>query len=499
MIKEGNEETRSVSALSEETGTQNKLEQDSIFDNDKEKSGTLNELEQGETDKDSIETLSEYLNGESSKNNVYISYRIVNNHGVLAGDDAKFENISFKGTSASREKYSKASVFKDKNALPRWLSDNYESYPMALMIATAVFDSLPYAWIIQAATRLFQTFDYREKADCTYAMTEILSQFEAEICKGELNTYTGDVSIDIVHLLKTEYQEKILRYIWQQYPQMQDKIMNWLQSYNTERPFSMSKRALETMALLVDWDYYYFQNNMVSRIANDKNIFTDMMIGQILIYLNQKEEYKKNVFNLLKGWSKERQLHYLLTTLFVCAQLQDKDKILEDTIECYIQRTLEEMNKENAFQYQANLYDFLGVGIRSYTFYRLLIEQLYDRVNEDISSMEKHTVYGLFLKLFAIDISQSNPENGEDVILIKLCMSSHTVTEYLCFLWRMVWQCSYYRKLLYHLMVLYDAKVYKTSSVYCIEKFIHKVLKDIYTKEMRKDICNKIHRRAGNE
>ena len=45
-------------------------------------------------------------------------------------------------------------------------------------------------------------------------------------------------------------------------------------------------------------------------------------------------------------------------------------------------------------------------------------------------------------------------------------------------------------------MVQYEVKIHKTDSKYGIEKFIDKTVKDIYTREVRKDICNKIHRRA---
>lgn len=367
------------------------------------------------------------------------------------------------------------------------------------MIATAVFDSFPYTWIIQASERLFRTFEHHEEMDRTDALMEVLKQFEAEICEGELNTYTGKIPVDIVHLQKIEYREKILKYIWQQYPQLQNRIVDWLQSYNTQKSALMSKRALEIMGLLARWDYYYFSKNMVSKIAKDKTIYTDMMIGQILIMLDGQEEYRRNVYNLLHVWSRDRQIHHLLTALFVCAQLGDKDDILKNTQECYLQRTLEEMHAGTVSKYQLKLYDFLGVGIRSYTFYRLLIDQLYDKITGKMSLREKRDISGLFLKLFVIDINQSEPQNGEDVVLIKLCMSNHAAVGQICFLWQMVWQSVYYKKLLYSLMVLYDAKIYKTDSKYTIEKFVNKVLKDIYTKEMRMDICNKIHRRRGNE
>ena len=46
-----------------------------------------------ESDVDSIEKISEYAREQSDKANVYIQYRIYNNHGVMAGDDAQFESI----------------------------------------------------------------------------------------------------------------------------------------------------------------------------------------------------------------------------------------------------------------------------------------------------------------------------------------------------------------------------------------------------------------------
>ena len=455
-------------------------------------------LEQYEKDVNFDDESFEYDEEESDKKHIYIQYRIYNNHGVMTGDNASFESISIKDSAAFMRKNRKDSVFKDKSAMQQWLSDNYESYDMALMIATATFDTFPDTWIVQASERLFETFEDHEEMKRSYALEEILGQFEAEICKGEMNTYTGKVDINIIRLTKTEYQDQILKYIWQQYPQLQDKVIMWLQSFNAQTPASMSKRALEIMGKLASWDYYYFLNKMIPRIANDKNILTDMMIGQILIMLNQEEDYQGNVYNVLHSWRRERQVHYLLTTLFVCSQLQDKSDILKDVIACYLERTLDEMRDGKIPKYQLSLYDFLGVGIRSYTFYRILIEQLYDRIFADTSVKEKRNLYELFLRLFAIDISQSSPEKGDDVILIKLCMVNHVAIDQICYIWQMIWQCNYYKKLLYNLMVRYDIKVYNTNSAYCIEKFVNKALKNIYTREMRNDICNKIHRRAGN-
>lgn len=459
---------------------------------------SLSVLNEDGNDSNFDERLFEYDEEESDKKNIYIQYRVYNNHGVMTGDNTRIESIDLKGSASSKKKKRTDSIFNDKNAMRQWFADNYGSFNMALMIATAVFDTFPDTWILRASERLFETFGENEETNRTCALEEMLNQFEAEICKGEMNTYTGKADINIIRLAKAEYQEKILRHIWQQYPQMQDRIIKWLQSYNAQKPVSMSKRALEVMGKIACWDYYYFLDKMIPQIAIDDNILTDMMIGQIIIILNKNAAYQKNVYNLLSGWRREKRVHYLLTTLFVCSQMQDINDILEDAIACYLQRTLKEMSDGNISRYQLNLYDFLGVGIRSYFFYRFLIEQFYDIIFTGLSKRKKQDVYGLFLRLFAIDISQSSPEKGDDVILVKLCMINHAVVDQICYIWQMVWNCSIYRKLLYNLMVRYDVKVYNTNSVYSIDRFINTTLKNIYTKEKRDDMCNKIHRRAGN-
>ena len=456
------------------------------------------EPEERKEDRDSGEKIADYVKEQSDKANIYIQYRIYNNHGVMTGDDAQVESICFNGPDRPVKKHWKGSVFKDKDGLAKWLTDQYASYPMALMIATAVFDSLPYTWVIRAAERLYESFVHTAEKSNIYAQEEILHQFEAEICKGELNTYTGTTPIDIVFLVNPKHRDIILKYIWQQYPQLQDKIISWLRSFNTQRPITMSKRALETIGFFACEDYYYFLNNMVPWIARDASISTDMMVGQILIALNQREDYKKNVCNLLRVWSGEDRLHNLSAAVFACVQLNDKNDILECIVSNYIRRTLREIRKGVSLKYRKGLYDFMGAGIRSFTFYRLLIERLEAEVKEQTSLRERWDVYGLFLRLFAIDISQSRPKHGEEVIFIMLCMVKHAVADSLCSLWRMVWQCGHYRQLVYELMAQYDAKIEGVNSKYSVERFVEKVLKDVYTREIREDICGKIHRRVRN-
>ena len=57
------------------------------------------------------------------------------------------------------------------------MTENYEAYSLALMIATAVFDAMPYMWVVREAEVLYDSFENKNgKEEKRYGITEILSQ-----------------------------------------------------------------------------------------------------------------------------------------------------------------------------------------------------------------------------------------------------------------------------------------------------------------------------------
>ena len=194
-------------------------------------------------------------------------------------------------------------------------------------------------------------------------------------------------------------------------------------------------------------------------------------------------------------------MHYILTALLVCAQQEDKKDILESMIDRYVCKSMEEIREGKEREYLTNLYDFFASGMRAFTFYRILVDKLYEQARDRMSPREKRDICELFLRLFAADISLARLEEGEDAILVKLCMVDHDISYKIRFLWQLLWQCRYYRQVFYRLMGQYDkrrdAKGSRTG--YGLRKFIDRVLEDICTKAMRNDICEKIHRRAKSE
>jgi len=453
-----------------------------------------------QTEKDFFTHIFDTMGQDDDKKNTYYQFRIINNHGIMANDSANIEQIYANAPKEEKEEEkTKRNIFFDENNRNKWLAENYEAYSMALMIAVAVFDCMPYMWVTHAADVLYDAFENKkDQEEKRRSITETLSQFGAAICKGELNTYTGKTPVDIVWLEQKASQETILRYIWIECPQLQDVIMIWLEQHYMGKTISMSKRAGEVMGWLACWDYPYFLNHMVGQIRYKRSIPTDMMIAQIVKALDKKSEFHENVANLLGNWSKEHNVHYLLTGLFVCAGQKDKNNVLETIISCYIDRTMEELQKEKQGEYLQWESDFFAAGMRAFTFYRILIEKIDKLLQIDSSPRNMRDVIRLFLTLFSIDIQQARYEKGEDAVFIRIAMQDDPTGALLRGLWQMVWQNRINREAFYYFLAEYDKRADKMSG-YNLERFIHKAFGDICEEERQMDICNKIRRRSGNE
>ncbi len=453
------------------------------------------------SEKDFFTKMLENSGQDDDRKNIYIQYRIVNNHGIMASDNAQIEKIYAGGQEEVREKEkaTKRNIFSDESKRNKWLMENYEAYPMALMIAVAVFDTMPYMWVMRAAEDLYETFENKsDKEEKRYGITETLSQFGAVICKGELNTYTGITPIDIVKLEQKILQETILKYIWIECPQLQDVIMSWLEKRYMGKTISMSKRAGEIMGQLACWDYHYFLNHMVNQIRRKNSITTDMMIAQVVRVLDKRNDFQENIYKLLDNWSKERNIHYLLTGLLVCVGQKNKNDILETIISCYIDRTMEELRGEKYGEYLQCGSDFFAAGMRAFTFYRILIEKIYELASGNSSPRNIRDVSRLFWILFCIDTQFARYEEGEDAVFIRIAMQDDPTGARLRYLWQMVWRDRLNRENFYNLLAEYDKEASQMPN-YSLEKFIQKAFWGICDEEGQIDICSKIRRRSGNE
>lgn len=453
----------------------------------------------GDTEK--YDEILKYLKQDENSKNVINQYRIIYNHGIYAGDNSNFEQIEVGGTKAKGKNFIEDNVLTDGDKISSWIDDYYETYSFAFIISCAVFNCIPYNWVVEASDELYDTFQIeKQQKDSRNISANLLKKFGAEVVPGEINTHTGKVKVDVIRLIEEQYQEKILRYIWRECPQIRDKIVLWLKKYCVRSRISMSKRAMEFMGCLAYWDYFYFLNCMTKLVPHDNNILTDMVIAQVIVALNKYGEYSENINNLMRKWSKESNVHYLLTDFFICAELLEKRDVLEEAISFYVDGIIKELNEDQENDYLKNINVFFSSGMRAYTFYRIMVEKIYNLACDTSTLSEKEKICQLFLMLFAVDVNLIKTDKSEDALFVRLCFvddCQYNIKYKITDLWKLVWKCRNYRQTFYHLMGVYEMKVNKEKENQKLESFIKRILGDICTLEMQEDICNKIRRRMN--
>lgn len=433
----------------------------------------------------------------ADKKNIIIQYRIDNNYGIISGSNAKFENIYMKGqTLKESEKENSDDVLSDQKLLSQWITDNYQSNLVSFLVSCIVFDGLPHLWIEEAAGKLYGLLNPEDKTTGTIITERNLAEIGLLKRDGELNTHTGKIKVKIIQLREKEYRSKALDCIWKEFLPMREKIVLWLKSYTYSSGILMSKRATQTMGELASLDYYYFMKDMINLVLKNDNIVNDITIAQILISLNQYDEYKENANNMLRNWSRCDGVHFLLTNLITCAGLEDKKTILEDTVCNYLEKAFAGIEEEIENAYLRHIYDFFACGMRKVRFYRIIVNWMYEKMCDNVSNKRTRDISEFFLRIFIADCSLMRSDANENAILIALC-STREDSEKLCYLWRSIWNCWDYKESFYNLLGKYSSQAKKNDSE--MKEFIRRILGTEYSEVLGNDILYRIHRAQKRE
>lgn len=434
----------------------------------------------------------------SQLNVIYNDYRSVDvNNGIQIDNHGYMNDMNISINNVANGKGNlEDSIAKDNKRLRGWINENYFSSSLALLIIIAVFNEMPYNWILNERGNLDT---YLPKGDeyqlDTKAIEERLEEIGAEICMGEVSDYTGKREERFIRFSDEKDADIILEYIWLQYPDLRMPLQRWFVGHIRKGRNIYVKRITWALSKLARIDYGFFANEMISEFYCEKNISVDMTISQILSYLLDWQREK--VMSMLTHWSTQERVHSLLTVLLVAGELQE-ERILRAGIKTYLAKLYYDFEKEDD-EFFDHIVDFFAVGIRKAFFYRILIEEIYELFfAEDTLSQHKDRKITLFLIISLIDVRLLVEGKGgrEEAILLKMCVAPNSAKDKLCAIWRMVWHAHSYRQEFYQVLGEYyrwldDERLRKN-----IMLFIDVVLGRSVSLETKNDVYKKIQRNA---
>lgn len=435
--------------------------------------------------------------------NIYVQYQkeYLTNNGLMIGDGAEFHNFNY-GTNGegSSSNVNPNDMIEDSELLGQWIIDHFHSVKLSYMISCCVFHSMPYFWISEAADLLFTILEKDENGTQRELFSKHnIKEFGAEIYTDEINSNVGKTPMDYVRFIKDSYPEIILKYVWNSFPQLRTDITDWLKNFMLFGKNTMFRRAITTVGILAQEDFYYFSHDIVISFYQEKKILMDMALAQIMLLLNENVLYQKNFDPMLKNWSSGHEIHRLLTAMLICLQKQEKITFLENAIRNYLRGVYESVLKDEENEFINCIIDFFCIGMRNFSFYRIMIECLYEFAEATKLKRElKLMCAGLFLAFVSIDTIYScfDEEEKNEAIFIKLTYCKNSVRIQLCKLWQMVWSIHEYRMDFYSCLGVYFVQINETERKKKIKQFVIAAFSDVCSDEYLESIIRKIEKKC---
>jgi len=443
----------------------------------------------------SVGKLFEEIKNASNVNIFIDQYRNEINNGFQVGDNSSVNDVNFQiNPIAYGEQKTETSIAKDNKRLREWINKNYFNPSLALMITIAVFNEMPYNWIVNEKGNLYTYLPKGNEHQLdTKAVEERLEEIGAEICMGEITDYAGKREERFIRFADEEDADALIEYVWLQFPDLKMPILKWLVRHICRGRNIYVMKITKVLSKLACIDYGFFANQMIPAFYEEKNISVDITLSQILIFLNDRES--KKVISMLTHWSTQKRVHPLLTVLLVARELKE-ESILRKAVKTYLDRLYYDFYEEDNDFYD-HIIDFFAVGIRKAFFYRVLIEELYELFFQNDSLPQgKNRKIDLFLILFLIDVALLTENKGkrEEAIFVKMCIAPGRVKDKLCAIWRMVWNTHAYRTEFYKVMGEYYTWLNDRKQIGNILLFIDVVLGRNVSAEAKNDVYKKIKR-----
>lgn len=425
-------------------------------------------------------------NREYFTNNGYIS-----NKSLTTGDGAQFHDVSFGKQQGQPAEKSGDDPLEDSEKLQSWIIKNCSNVGFSYLIACAVFHSMPYIWVSEAAEELNLVLNPNEKTKEIFAQKRI-EEFGAEIYKDTIVTNMGKSELDFVRFKRADYPEFILKCVWNGFPQFRESIIGWLKNCILHKRNSMFQRANIAIGMLAQEDYYYFAHKVTKQFIAEKNSNMDIALAQIILEINENEDFKRNVEILLNNWCRQKEAHRLLTVILSSLGRADKKSCLKKAIDSFLEQILNCFCKDIENEFSENIVEFFAAGMRSFTFYRILLDKVYEFLKE---SKLREEVCNIFLILFLSDrlLACFEEECFEEAIFIKLAYTNSDIRPKLCKLWQTVWRTSRFRPIFYAELGKYFVQLDQSMREQKIQQFVHAAFSEICTEEYTSDIVSKIN------
>lgn len=421
---------------------ENSAEQKEKTDSPKQKEGTAQRIKDDST--------------QNKSTIIYNIYSFLYNDGIIFGDNANLESVQF-GSRQKQERntddiaVSAECVLEDEDRLSQWLTEHYNDFEMAFLLALAVFEQFPCSWVYEIAEDLFQIMgNDREPADRDRIRMPHRQRIEiigAQEYKYYIYNHTGRMEDDFIRFQKKEYAVSVLKCVWKEFRYFRETLFIWLEKYISETNYAKNAKVIRALAQLLEHDFPYFESRMLRPLLKKEDFMTDFAVAQIMSQAHNNPQYSDNIENLFSYWIGMRRLRWSFIALMTCANDWPESKI-RLAIEAYMDEMLKEKETGYGTGYVNGLSICYAIGHRKAAYFCAMVDVLYDKLQQYSSGKDREMrnhVGEIFQYLIFIDFNESNidvnrEDRHRDMVFVKLCLMKHETALKVQTLWKYIWK-----------------------------------------------------------
>ena len=402
---------------------------------------------------------------------------VKNNSGVVFGDHANMDTLEI-GKNEKNDEHpgqtinfsGKSSIFESEETLMEWMGTHYNDFEMAFLVTLAVFERTPYLWVYEMAEELFGLFPLEEEErEAKQKEKEKMPSKQRILAAGAglyhsfLYNHMGAVTCEFIRFVEPGYTHMVLNCVWKEFLFFRKILVDWLKTYIFCENYSKIQKAVNALAHLATFDYYYFDQHIIRNFLGEKKIETDFAAAQILTYTYEDEQYQKNIALQLKHWATLGNLHYSLTSLMVCSMGNWNQEQVEVIVNAYFRQVTAELQAGIPGAFFSNLSAFYEIGERRSAYFKSIVSALYEKFSHCTQRKHqplKECIITIFLVLLWIDYGKShidmvNEKRNRDMIFVKMTFIKNEERQKLLALWNYVWKNRGTRKESKNLLELY--------------------------------------------
>lgn len=442
-----------------------------------------------------IEDAKEEFNNTENKVQQFVIENLLfvkENMGCILGDHADINDISLGGNQKRDNQCwetftSDKCVVEDRETLVSWLTQHYNDFEMAFIIALAVFEKTPYLWVYEMAEELFSLME-GDKEEARQNKIRIPNNQRIKTVGGRkyldgIYNHTGRIENEFICFQKPEYATRVLECMWNEFIFFREILVRWLISYISNQNYSKTIRAVNALAELATLDFDYFNKNVIKALWDRNEFMADFAISQVVVQVHKDGRYRDNAEKLFKYWARGGNLNYSLTALMICVNAGWDQEKVQLAVEGYIVHLLLDMKANRRDKYRRMLPVFYEIGSRKAVYFKAIVCNLYDKLMECAQKKqrsEKVLIGLIFFLLLQIDDSESNidinqKEKNRDMIFVKMCLIKNDVAHKVQELWRYLWKSREFHKLTKEFLekYLYQYGGCKQSDIDYLRQFLY--------------------------